>query len=67
MFFSCSNDIKEVQDFLAEKNLPIGVAKNINLIHTDSGKIKTNLISPLMYDFSNRKNHPYTEIGRAHV
>jgi lipopolysaccharide export system protein LptC len=61
MFFSCSNDIKEVQDFLAEKNLPIGIAKNINLIHTDSGKIKTNLISPLMYDFSNRKNHPYTE------
>ena len=61
MFFSCSNDIKEVEDFLAEKNLPIGIAKNVNLIHTDSGKIKTNLISPLMHDFSNRKNHPYSE------
>jgi len=61
MFFSCGNDIKEVEDFLAEKNLPIGIAKNVNLIHTDSGRIKTNLISPLMHDFSNRKDHPYTE------
>jgi len=65
MFFSCGNDIKEVQDFLAEKNLPIGIAKNVNLIHTDSGKIKTHLISPLMYDFSNRKNHPYTEFPKG--
>ena len=32
MFFSCGNDIKEVQDFLAEKNLPIGAAKNVYLI-----------------------------------
>ncbi len=61
MFFSCGNDLKEVQDFLAEKNLPIGVAKNVNLIHTDSGKVKTILITPLMHDFSNRENHPYTE------
>jgi len=61
MSFSCGNEIKEVQDFLAEKNLPIGTAKHINLVHTDSGRIKTRLISPLMHDFSNRKNHPYTE------
>ncbi len=61
MFFSCGNEIKEVEDFLAEKNLPIGIAKNVNLIHTDSGKITTKLIAPVMHDFSNRKNHPYSE------
>ena len=61
MFFSCGNELKEVQDFLADKNLPIGVAKNVNLIHTDSGKISTKLITPLMNDYSNRENHPYTE------
>lgn len=60
MFFSCGNDMKEVQDFLAEKNLPIGTASNVHLIHTDSGKVKTILISPVMHDFSNRKDHPYT-------
>jgi LPS export ABC transporter protein LptC len=61
MFFSCGNDIKEVQDFLAEKNLPIGVAKNVDLVHTDSGLVKTKLITPLLRDFSNRKEHPYQE------
>ncbi len=60
MFFSCGNDIKEVQDFLAEKNLPIGAAKNVYLIHTDSGKVKTILTAPVMHDFSNREEHPYT-------
>ena len=61
MFFSCGNKLKEVEDFLAEKNLPIGVAKNVYLINTDSGKVKTKLIAPIMNDFSNRKNHPFTE------
>ena len=61
MLFSCGNDLKEVQDFLADKNLPIGVAKNVNLIHTDSGSVKTKLIAPLLHDFSNREAHPYQE------
>ncbi len=65
MFFSCGNELKEVQDFLADKNLPIGVAKNVNLIHTDSGKVTTNLITPLMNDYSNRENHPYTEFPKG--
>jgi len=60
MFFSCGNDIKEVQDFLAEKNLPIGTAKNVFLIHTDSGLVKTVLRAPTMHDYSNREDHPYT-------
>lgn len=60
-FFSCENNIKEVQDFLADKNLPIGEATNINLIHTDSGRVKTRLITPLMFDYSNRDKHPYQE------
>ena len=61
MFFSCGNDLKEVQDFLADKNLPVGVAKNVNLIHTDSGRVKTKLRTPLLHDFSNRTEHPYQE------
>lgn len=65
MFFSCGNELKEVQDFLAEKNLPIGEAKDVYLIHTDSGKVKTKLITPLMYDYSNRKEHPYTEFPKG--
>ena len=55
------NLIKEVEDFLADKNLPIGEVRDVYLVHTDSGKIKTKLISPLMLDFSNRKEHPYSK------
>jgi len=65
LFISCTNNIKEVRDFLADKNLPIAVAKNINLIYTDSGKIKTKLKAPLLYDYSNRKAQPYKEFPQG--
>lgn len=61
MFFSCKNTNKEVRDFLAEKNLPIGIAKNAYHVYKDSGRITSKLITPLMHDYSNRKNHPYNE------
>jgi LPS export ABC transporter protein LptC len=61
LFFSCSNDIKDVRDFLADKNLPIGVAENIHLIYKDSGNITIKMKSPLLHDYSNRKEHPYSE------
>jgi hypothetical protein len=44
MFFSCTNDAKEVRDFLADKNMPIGEAFNINHEHTDSGREKMGIL-----------------------
>ena len=61
MFFSCGNDAQEVRDFLADKNLPIRVGKNIHNIHTDSGRVDLKISAPLLHDFENRKKHPYTE------
>lgn len=61
MFFSCKNDAKVVKDFLADKNLPIGEAYNINHIHTDSGRVDIRMQAPIMLDFSNRDEHPYSE------
>jgi len=61
MFFSCTNDAKEVRDFLADKNLPIGEAYNINHIHTDSGWVNIKMKAPVMLDFGNRSAHPYSE------
>lgn len=60
MFFSCTNNSKEVRDFLADKNLPIGVATNINLKHTDSGRIDIKMQTKKMLDYSNRQKHPYS-------
>lgn len=65
LFVSCSNNIKEVRDFLADKNLPVAVAKDIDLIYTDSAKVKTKLTAPLLYDYSNRKAQPYKEFPKG--
>ena len=61
MFFCCTNSTKEVRDLLADENKPIGIAKNANHKYKDSGYITNRLITPLLYDFSNRKKHPYNE------
>lgn len=65
MFFSCSNSVKEVKDFLADKNLPIGKAYDINHIHTDSGRIDIKMKAPIMLDFSNRDMQPYSEFPKG--
>ena len=54
MFFSCKNNFDEVQKIGVSENEPIGVAENLNLIYTDSGRVTANLKSPKMLDFSNR-------------
>ncbi|MEZ4792599.1 MAG: LPS export ABC transporter periplasmic protein LptC [Gelidibacter sp.] len=55
MFFSCKDNFKEVQQIGVLQNEPIGIAENINLKYTDSGKVKANLLSPKMKDYSNRE------------
>lgn len=65
MLFSCTNDTKQVRDLLADKNLPIGIAKNAYHVYKDSGRITSKLKTPLSYDFTNREKHPYNEFPRG--
>lgn len=65
MLFSCSNNTQQVRDFLASKNLPIGVAKNAYHVYKDSGRITSKLITPILHDFSNRNKHPYNEFPKG--
>ena len=65
VLFSCETNIEKINDFIADKNLPISVTKNINLIHTDSGKVKSKLKTILLHDFSNRTKHPYQEFPKG--
>ena len=60
MFFSCKNNFNDVQQIGVSENEPIGIAEDINLKYTDSGKIKAILLSPKMLDYSNR-NFAFTE------
>ncbi|PQJ77655.1 LPS export ABC transporter periplasmic protein LptC [Polaribacter glomeratus] len=65
MLFSCDNNTQKVRDFLADKNLPVGTAKDAYHVYKDSGRITSKLITPLLLDFSNRKEHPYSEFPKG--
>ena len=58
--FSCNNDFIEIKEINNINDLPVGIAKNINLVYTDSAKVKAILKSPLNKDFTNLK-FPYSE------
>jgi LPS export ABC transporter protein LptC len=52
MVIGCTN-FKEVQKNNYSEFVPSGDADNVNLKYTDSGKIKSILISAKMYDYAN--------------
>ena len=60
MFFSCNDNYNQVQKIGISENEPIGVAENINLKYTDSGRLKANLLGAKMLDYSNR-DFPFSE------
>ena len=60
VFFSCKNNFKDVQQLGVLQNEPVGEADSINLKYTDSFKLKANLLSPKMLDYSNR-SFPFSE------
>lgn len=62
---SCKNSSKEINDFLADKNLPIGVTENVNYVYKDSGKVTSRMVAPLYWDFTNRKLNPYYEFPKG--
>ena len=61
MLFSCTNNSNEVRALFLERNVPVGISKNINLVYKDSGRVTLKLTSKLLNDYSNRKEHPYNE------
>lgn len=60
LLFSCKDNLKNIQKLTFSEFLPVGEADSIHLKYTDSGRVKTILISPKMLDFSNAKA-PFTE------
>lgn len=53
MVLGCESNFKEVQKNDYSEFVPSGDADNVNLKYTDSGKIKSILVSPKMYDYAN--------------
>lgn len=60
LFFACKGNLKDIKKMDMSANEPVGVSDSINVKYTDSGRLAANLISPKMYDYSNR-NFSYSE------
>jgi LPS export ABC transporter protein LptC len=64
LFFSCQNNLKEIQKLGNTEFLPTGEADDILLKYTDSGKIKSILKSSKMIDYGSVK-YPFTEFPKG--
>ncbi|WP_338409734.1 LPS export ABC transporter periplasmic protein LptC [uncultured Flavobacterium sp.] len=64
MFFSCESNFKAIQKLNQKTFTPSGQADTINLVYTDSGKVKAILVSPKMIDYGSLEN-PYTEFPKG--
>lgn len=60
----CESNFREVQKINYSEFVPNGEADNFNLKYTDSGRIKSILVSPKMLDYSNVE-FPYTEFPKG--
>jgi LPS export ABC transporter protein LptC len=64
LFFSCESNFKEVQKSNISEFTPSGEADSINIKYTDSGKIKSILISPKLLDYATL-DFPFTEFPKG--
>ena len=64
LLMGCESNFKEVQKINYSEFVPNGEAENFNLKYTDSGRIKSILVSPKMLDFSNVE-FPFTEFPKG--
>lgn len=60
LFMSCESNFREVQKSNFAEFSPSGEADSINLKYTDSGRIKSILVSPKMLDYATVE-FPFTE------
>lgn len=54
-FYACQDNYADIKRMQKASLAPAGIAENINLKHTDSGKLRAHLISAKMLDFSNKE------------
>ncbi len=60
MFFSCKSDIKQINSLADIKNFPNQSAKNIEILYSDSAKVKMKIFAPVLNRFMN-EDEPYIE------
>jgi LPS export ABC transporter protein LptC len=61
---SCESNFKEIQKINFSEFVPSGEAEDFNLKYTDSGKIKSVLLSPKMLDYATVE-YPFTSFPKG--
>lgn len=62
---SCKNDIEVVNKLTSEDNLADLLARNIEIIYSDSGYVKIKTYATLLEDYSTNPNKKYTEFNEG--
>jgi LPS export ABC transporter protein LptC len=60
---SCETDIEKVQMITSEKNLPVESAKNMEVLYSDSAKVKVKIMAGEVNRFAGAS--PYTEMKKG--
>ena len=63
-FFACEGNDKKIDLLNISPKIPLAEGRGINLKYTDSGRVVSNLISPLLLDYSNFE-FPFTEFPKG--
>ncbi len=61
---SCENDIATVKALHEEVNMPSQTGTNVQIVYSDSGRVKGRIIAPELKRFS-RENDPYYEFPKG--
>ena len=56
LFFSCSNDYKDIIDQIDYENYPSQSAENIEIVRSDSGKIILKIFAPILDRYTENKD-----------
>lgn len=60
LFFSCKNDIQQINSLTDIQNFPNQSAKNIEIIYSDSARVKMKIHAPELNRYTNT-NEPYID------
>lgn len=60
MFYSCENDVKEVNEIFQMDGLPMQEGKNVEILYSKNGKIEFKLNAPVLNRYEGEK--PYNEM-----
>ncbi|HMT30456.1 MAG TPA: LPS export ABC transporter periplasmic protein LptC [Bacteroidia bacterium] len=63
VFSSCENDIEKVSLITDKKALPVEMSTNLEILYSDSGKVKVKITAPELNRFDGEK--PYTELPKG--